>query len=78
MDNSKLPYNFCLDPELANIKPLGPLRQVTNKSDKTVIGEDNTVKPRSNDAFLVEKDDFPPLGVSNSSYNSKVNKYVKK
>lgn len=66
MDDSKLPYRFSPDPELLGIKPLvrGPL----NKSPVPQSQHENkNLSPRivakiTHAPFVVERDDFPPLG----------------
>ncbi|KAJ7968074.1 oxidoreductase, 2OG-Fe(II) oxygenase family protein [Quillaja saponaria] len=82
MDDSKLPYRFQLDPELAGIKPLPysssrkmamqsnqlAYREVQqHKHNNNYKSESETVKKTSMNDFSVEKNEFPPLSLSAGS-----------
>lgn len=71
MDDSKLPYKFTPDPELQGIRPLSFDR--LNKSP--VQQKEDKIVTSTNESFVIEKDDFPPLGGSTSS--NKRNKHPK-
>ncbi|KAK9286565.1 hypothetical protein L1049_014964 [Liquidambar formosana] len=83
MDDSKLPYKFLPDPELLGVKPLSftksPVQQhqhrpyqYQNKERYRV--ESEMVGETSDGSFVIERDDFPPLGGSNSVSRHRGNK----
>lgn len=72
MDDSKMPYRFLLDPELDGIKPLDyslANHQRVHYNDRSTHHEYEPVRTRSNNSFVIEKDDFPPLGSSRAAMN---------
>ncbi|KAM4088244.1 hypothetical protein ACB094_07G056200 [Castanea mollissima] len=72
MDDSKMPYRFLLDPELDGLKPLDNSlanHQRVHYNDKSTRHEYEPVRTRSNNSFVIEKDDFPPLGSSRAAMN---------
>jgi len=72
MDDSKMPYRFLLDPELDGINPLDyslANHRKVHYNDKSTRREYEPVRTRSNNSFVIEKDDFPPLGSSRAAMN---------
>ncbi|KAK4551486.1 hypothetical protein RGQ29_032349 [Quercus rubra] len=72
MDDSKMPYRFLLDPELDGINPLDyslANHKKVHYNDKSTSREYEPVRTRSNNSFVIEKDDFPPLGSSRAAMN---------
>ncbi|XP_043723399.1 RNA demethylase ALKBH9B-like [Telopea speciosissima] len=85
MDDSKLPFKFKPDPELQGLQPLSyslmksPLQQVPHRNPiyqnkQATSNESEGHLETAASSFHLVKQDFPPLGGSNSSSRSKPNK----
>ncbi|KAK3184837.1 hypothetical protein Dsin_032123 [Dipteronia sinensis] len=88
MDDSKLPYEFTPDPELMGIKPMvySPLNKyrIQQNGHHKPLGyspcanssfqQNETLKKSNGNSFMVENDDFPPLGSNCSRFSRRESK----